>query len=488
MGPLLWLSALVLIALLGFRISFSHQRFLDNDELEHLNGAYFISQGETIYQSFFENHPPLLVWALQPIVRSSESPEVIVSHARLGIFAVQIGILILAGMMARRLGGNLAAWLAPSLLLTQSFFYQKTLEVRPDVPALFFFMLALERMGATELAALNSRGAMRRGLLIGAYLCIAGLFTPKLIYAVIGAVLAFAYANHRVSKTGGSHAIRSLMWIGVGGTVVAALAAGELARQGILEGFIQDAVLQSLRMTIDDPAWYRRTYLSETARIDAVTWLLAIAGFGLALFARHNGTLRRDQGTLALVLASSAGAGLLGLMLIEAPLRQYFLCFVPQSILFASWALARGSETVLLRKGPRLAGVALSLSLAVCLASPLVRVMKFDETHRAQLEVIQAVRASSTSRQRVFACWSGLYLTRLPAYRYFFLNSDVQRLLDPEKLERELLELLAHPEVAVYLPDRNCNKLPRGVKRKLRETFMPHSDFPRRVWLRRPGL
>ena len=89
---LISLAALVLISLLGFRMALGPDRFLDNDELVHLNGAYFISQGETIYGSFFENHPPLLAWALQPIVRSTDSPETMISRARILILIFQLGI------------------------------------------------------------------------------------------------------------------------------------------------------------------------------------------------------------------------------------------------------------------------------------------------------------------------------------------------------------------------------------------------------------
>lgn len=120
---LLLLGALVLVSLLGMRIAVGHDRYLDRDELEHLNAAYFISQGETIYGSFFENHPPLIAWSLQPIVRSSDTPATIISRARIAIFLVQLGILAVAGVIANRLAGGLAACMAPILLLEQSFFY-----------------------------------------------------------------------------------------------------------------------------------------------------------------------------------------------------------------------------------------------------------------------------------------------------------------------------------------------------------------------------
>jgi hypothetical protein len=477
---LILLALCVLVSLLGLRIAFGLDRFLDPDELEHLNGAFFVSQGETIYGSFFENHPPLLVWALQPIVRMHESPGAIIESARIAILFVQLGILALAGVIARRLGGGLAGALVPILLLAQSFFYQKTLEVRPDVPGTLFFMLALERMGAPVVAS----GA-RRLVLIGAYLSLGGLFTPKLIYAAAGAVFALALARHWKSEKRWRSMSQNLLWIALGGAMVAGLVSAELARQGLFTGFIEDAVVQSLRMTIDNVDWFRRVFIRATANTDAVTWILSIIGLGVALYSNHRGLLSDARRCEATVLIGSATFGIAGLFVIEAPLPQYYLSFIPQCLILASWAISSAVGGIRVRGGVWAASTALVLALVISLALPVQYQLKRIDTYQPQLDIINTVRTVTRPDQRVFSCWSGLYLTRLPAYRYFFLNSDVQRLLDRETMENELLAMLSHVEVATYLHDRNCNELPRSVKLKLRETFVPHPDFPEVVYLRR---
>jgi hypothetical protein len=477
---LILLALCVLVSLLGLRIAFGQDRFLDPDELEHLNGAFFISQGETIYGSFFENHPPLLVWALQPIVRMNESPGAMIESARIAILFVQLGILALVFAIARRLAGGLAGIVAPILLLAQSFFYGKTLEVRPDVPGTLFFMLALERMGAPA-----AESGSRRLVLIGAYLSIGGLFTPKLIYAAAGAALALAIARHWKSETRWRSMLQSLLWIALGGTLVAALVSAELARQGLFTGFFEDAVLQSFRMTIDNVDWFRQVFIHATANTDAATWVLSIIGLGVALYSNHRGWLTDARRCEAAILIGSAAFGIAGLFAIEAPLPQYYLSFIPQCLILASWAISSGVGGIRARGGVWAASAALVLALAICLTLPLQYQLKRIDTYERQLDIINTVRAVTRPDQRVFSCWSGLYLTRLPAYRYFFLNSDVQRLLDREKMESELLAMLSHVDVATYLHDRNCNELPRSVKLMLRETFVPHPDFPKHIYVRR---
>lgn len=341
-------------------------------------------------------------------------------------------------------------------------------------------MLALERMGAPAGERLT-----RRWVLIGAYLCIAGLFTPKLIYAAAGGAIAVAVATHWSSSTRWRAALQTLLWIGFGGAIVATAVSAELARQGLFAGFIEDAVVQSLRMTIDDAGWFRAGFIAATARTDAAAWCLSILGVGIALRLLLRNGLADTRAREIVILVASASAGLLGLFLIEAPLPQYFLCFIPQCLIFASWGISSVVTEIRSRGTIWMASGALGLILCLALYLPVQNQLDHAITHQSQLEIIDTVRAATKPDQRVFACWSGLYLTRLPAYRYFFLNSDVQRLLDPVQMERDLHAVLSRADVAIYLHDRNCNELPNRVKLRLKRTFTPHPDFPKNIFVRR---
>jgi hypothetical protein len=88
----------------------------------------------------------------------------------------------------------------------------------------------------------------------------------------------------------------------------------------------------------------------------------------------------------------------------------------------------------------------------------------------AQLRTIHTVIALTDRDDRVLDVGSGLYLTRLPAYRYFYLNSDVVRLLPEEKLTREVLAALQNPRIKVVLGDSG---LPRPIVDFVRAHFAP---------------
>jgi hypothetical protein len=465
----------MLLALLAFQTFEAGRRFVDPDELEHLNSAYFITRGETIYGSFFENHPPLTALLLQPVVRSSEEPALLIRRGRWLMLVLSAGILAVTGGLARRAGGWPASVLAALLLLSHVFFFQKTMEVRPDVPALLLLVLALAVMVRS-----GADARPRWPLAAGALLCMAGLFTPKVLYSALGATLAAAFvAGRRAPARRVRVALGTLALIVLGGVAVGALAAAEMARQGILEGFMADAIRLSLRMKVDDPSAFRWLYLKTSLGVNGAAWILAASGIAI-LWPRRRELPVGHVETLCLSLA----AGLLGLFAIQAPMRQYFLTFLPQlAVLGASGALELG-YWIAARQPRILASMALLSMVLLATIPPWVSHLEDRSSMEKQLAVIHKVLEVTHRDDRVFDCWTGLYLTRLPAYRYFYLNSDVQRLFRPEDLERGVLAALENPHVRLVIADANCGRLPGEVRRFVAQRFTPLPELPY-LWLRR---
>jgi hypothetical protein len=99
--------------------------------------------------------------------------------------------------------------------------------------------------------------------------------------------------------------------------------------------------------------------------------------------------------------------------------------------------------------------------------------------------VLDKVLSLTGRDDRVFDCWTGLYLTRKPAFRYFYLNTDVQRLFDPAVLEREVLQALRNPDVRLVIADPDCERLPPGIQLYVQREFAPVAEWPF-LLLRRP--
>lgn len=466
----------------------SFERFLDVDELEHLNASWFMSQGETIYGTFFENHPPILHAMLQPIVRSTGDAMQIILRARGLILFLTLVCLALTALLGRRLAGTLGALLAPLLLLSATYFFNEALEVRPDVPACLFLLLSL--------SLLTRDGGPRTLLWSGVLLALAGFSTPKVIFAGSGAFLVAISWNVRGERGSVSCALRRAGMAVLGALLVCILAAAILSAFGVLEGFVRDVLVTSARMTIDDVDLMRIWLFRDSLQQNPALWLAGAAGAVLVareLF-RRSGRLARARRTAdgtsadpsdagrveaharaACILLASCLTGFAGLFLIRAPLWQYYLTFFPQLALLATVAaVALLSRAI--RGGPIRTWTAALLLLAAVLAPPAVKLARFQPMG-IEIDILHEVLAVTRPGDRVFDCWTGLYLTRMPAYRYFFLNADVQRLLDPAQMEADLLRVLDQPDVTAVILDDFVLELPLAVQNKIRRDFPEIQDF-----------
>ncbi len=144
---------------------------IDHDEVEHLHAAWMVAQGHVPFVDFFENHPPVLWYALAPLVDACP-PGHLVLAGRLAMLPFLAGILALAYRIGRRLTGNRrAAWLGMLLLPATWVFLRTTLEVRPDVPQVFLEVLALD-LFLSWLERPRARTAAAAGLAAGAAIAV----------------------------------------------------------------------------------------------------------------------------------------------------------------------------------------------------------------------------------------------------------------------------------------------------------------------------
>ncbi|MEZ4654173.1 MAG: hypothetical protein R3E12_11455 [Candidatus Eisenbacteria bacterium] len=258
-----WLIAVLLLAAIAFRCWAAFVRFLDVDELEHLNAAWFMSDGETIYGSFFENHPPLLHVLLQPIVRSTTDAVHIILAARGLILVLALACLYLTAVLGRRLAGRTGFVLAPLLLISATYFFNEGLEVRPDVPACLLLL--------GTLVVLTGGTGTRRFVWSGALFAVAGFATPKVVYAGAGAFLvAILWGSLRA--TAGGVFRRSIAAI-AGASLVCLAGVLVLAAFGVLGGFVRDVLGISLHMEIDQVSEMRARILGDCLTVNVGLWI-----------------------------------------------------------------------------------------------------------------------------------------------------------------------------------------------------------------------
>lgn len=118
-------------------------RDFDHDEFEALHSAWLSFSGQTIYVDFFQHHHFLLYYSLAPVFAIfGEGVDAIVA-ARLLSLVMMLGIIFLTYRIAGLVYDRSVAILAVFFLMTAFTFFDKAIEVRPDVPLVLMELLSV---------------------------------------------------------------------------------------------------------------------------------------------------------------------------------------------------------------------------------------------------------------------------------------------------------------------------------------------------------
>lgn len=430
---------ILVLAILLFQLSLARTRTFDPDEFQHAHSAFLISKGQLPYRDYFEHHPPLLHFLMAPVM-TKLSPERDETSAFGTLFVLRVSLwcagLLGAGahfLLARRLLGTLGASVASLLLWSTLIMFGNTIEIRPDTAAFALLQVALLLLGRDA--------SPRRTLSAFSLLGVGFLFTQKLAFPILGAVVAtlMSRRSERALRTRAIAAmIFGLLW------PTAACAGYFLARSG-LPAFIEDVFLINLRWKARLSAW--PFLVSHFFRPNP---FLAVAGaFGLAAAAGRLVTPASEGSGRERFVLFTAAFGLIGLCALPVAFEQYYLLFLPQIAILASGFLIRLVEAVLGR--PRSAGVAaittLGLTLLGVSSSKDQIVRQQHRTSEAKQKAIAWILDNSATTDTVLDGFTGIGVFRPHAFRYFVLHAEMRMMLDAAVI-RELEDGLESGAIA----------------------------------------
>ena len=405
-------------ALLIARIPVMGVRFFDPDEFEHAHAAWSVSRGLVPYRDFFEHHTPWYYYALAPFFRwfavdqSFESARRFLIFARglsLAMTALSAGLMFLVGRLA---GGRKVGLLAALFLVGQPVVIQKTLEIRPDVPALPFFLGGLWFLlrglrAADEPASRPLRWFLGGGLCLGAAI----MCTQKALFVLPGALAALAiWALAGRVRVG----IRAIAMVLLGIALPFAITWGAFAAHGAGEPFIRNNFLLNAH-------WRQHSSRHLLVVLETSGPILALCVVGAWTALRR---FARDYGDV-LLLCTMAGL-FAGLLVLPAAYRQYYLLPLPIACVFAAKALvflverARERGRAWLLVG---ATVALSIWPVVDLGRSFSR---RDERQAARLRTVFERTAPADT---VLDGWLGTAVFRPHPLYYFFMHSELLAML-----------------------------------------------------------
>ncbi len=443
----------VLIAIGGLFaawIPMIRHRFFDADEFEHAHAAWCVSKGMIPYKDFFEHHTPWYYYLLRPffhwfdVAGSFEGATHFLFFGR----ALSMGLAILSVFLVVKLGRlwehREVGLLAGLFLVSQPVFFEKAIEMRPDVLALPFFLGGLWLLlrglaGRTSFTKEGPRYFLAAGLSLGAaIMCtqkmlfvLPGVLSGLLVWSLIGGRTSKSLESlHREMALGIRRRMLFMLAFLAGVCVPGALTWAGFALNHAGNEFIANNFLLNAR-------WKEVVTLQLGRLIDRSWPILGLALLAAAMFAWRFFRFReRPYG--GLVLLGTLVGLFAALVVMPSAYSQYYLVALPLVSLFAAKALL----FLIARARGRARPALLVLALGALSALPALSLHEtFGMRNDGQLARLQYVFANTKPDDVVMDGWQGLGVFRPHAFYYFFLHSEVRAMLPRPQLDAYLTAL-----------------------------------------------
>jgi 4-amino-4-deoxy-L-arabinose transferase-like glycosyltransferase len=413
-----------------------------------------MTQGLALYKDFFEHHPPLFYFTISPLLHLFEGREALVA-LRLAMLPLALGVLVLVFALTSELRNRRAGVWAVFMLSTTVLFVQKSIEIRPDVPALLLLLVAIYLLIRPPRSALAHAGS---GIAAACSLA----YTPKTAFAIAGLLVACAWTHRRDERR-----------LGLGLAFVAGFSLPIVCLWGyfLSTGAVSEALFYNIEFNA--LVSYRYQWLNfSSSFMNSLTqnfafWCLSLVALGRSLL------LRTDPEERA--VSWCALGAILGILVLQVPMRQYLMVIVSLLSILLAIAMTDFAERLQELKGVRFAGWASALlAAALLIPGSLGLAAERQDTNDEQMAKLEYVWENTAEDEFVFDCWSGLYLFRPHAFFYHFLGPDIRPTLDridQAILRRDLLKSLRATEPRVAFADSECRKLPAEVRRYIQNHY-----------------
>jgi len=425
----------VLLATAGFflaRLPVLSHRVFDPDEFQHSHAAWCVFKGMVPYKDFFEHHTPWYYYALSPFFHGFDVDGSFESARHFLLFGrgLSLVLTILSVLLIVRIGRLLedrrVGLLAGLFLVSQPVLFQKTIEIRPDVLALPFFLgglwfllRGLARSGdGTRRSLWQFFGG---GLSVGAAI----MCTQKMLFVLPGALAGLGiWVLFARTKAGFRSRILLMLACSLGIAVPGVLTWVAFSLQHAGNQFIANNFLLNSK-------WQ---HIAKDQFIEVLkgSWpilILSLLGVAASLYR----FVRSEQRQYGEILLLSTLVGLVaGILVVPVAHRQYYLMPLPVVCLFAAKGLSFLIERARERARPRF----LVLATLPLLVLPVLDLIdSFTSPNDAQLARLRYVFQSTKPTDLVMDGWEGTGVFRPHAFRYFFLHEESVVMLPPEQVD-----------------------------------------------------
>jgi hypothetical protein len=435
----------LLLAIVGFflaRIPLVWLRFFDPDELQHAHDAWCVYRGMLPYRDFFEHHTPWYYYALSPFYRwfavdtSFESAKHFLFFGRgLSLVMAMLSILLVI-LIGRRLEDRKVGLLAGLFLTGQHVFTQKTLEMRPDVLALPFFLgglwfllrgLAKSTDGTKRRTKRSLPSFLWAGLCLGAAI----MCTQKMLFVLPGLLLGLGlWSLFAATKAGVGPRVGATAMLMLGLAVPGTLTWAAFALHGSGGAFIANNFLLNSK--------WKFVVNEQLFRVLETSWpvlVLALLGAAVSLY-RFVRSEQRSFG--GLVLFCTLAGLIAGIVVVPVAHRQYYLILLPIVCLFG----AKGLTFLVELARERAHSWLLILATLPLLVLPIVDLREsLARRNDRQLARLRYVFESTKPTDAVMDGWEGTGVFRPHAFYYHFIHEELGPMLSQARVDAYLDDL-----------------------------------------------
>lgn len=306
----------VLIAVVAGVLLLSLKRHFGHDEFEGVHTGWKILQGERIYLDFFQHHHPFYYYLPAFVISVVGETVGAVLTLRLISFAAYAAMLLLTWQLAMQIyKRRMVAKIALILLSSAYIFFDSAIEIRPDVPQVFFGFAAFVLI----FAYFDDR---KKWQLILSALClgVSFLFLQKAVFsiAVMGVLLVVTACK------------KQIRW----GDVVLYSLSGAAA---IMPYFVYLICSGTLDKYIEFNWLLNMKFMNEFSAVNGIGVIFRKSPALLIFYIRG---LVKPPKTAGPIRLGWVSLGLLAsVFLVRAPYNQYFLPAVPFMAVIAANAI-----------------------------------------------------------------------------------------------------------------------------------------------------
>lgn len=293
-------------------LSISINRVFDPDEFEHIHSAWYIAEGYVPYTDFFQHHHPLLWYALAPFLRAFGYTVSSLVMIRMFMFFLTMGIAYSTYRLSQKISGSKEAGLfTVILLLSVVMFVEKSIEIRPDVPQVFFGMVSVY-----ALISYFRSGELKYIVISSLAASVSFIFLQKTIFLLAAYAVIFIGRFLR-----GKISFATMVYFVVCFSLPVSIyfIALRVISGSLSTYFITNVVLNT------DPSMVPFSpfvHLKAALVLNGVFWLLSLISLAYTLLSRRVNEEMRTVAFIACVL-------LVSLFIVKHPYEQYFMQAIP---------------------------------------------------------------------------------------------------------------------------------------------------------------